>query len=385
VKAKRKICVLSCNRSEYSRIKTVLLRLRETPEVELQIIALRTPYSNNRVLLERDGFHINEEIKLNIDERKLVNIPKAIGELTTSFGQAYARLQPDIVVVLGDRYEALAAVTAATYMNLFIAHIQGGEVTGTTDEHTRHAITKLSHLHFPATALAAERVIKLGEKPEMVHNVGCPGTDLLLAAPVLSFSELRHQVYQATNQRREILECFRPDYILLLQFPVVTEVHQTADSIQKTLEALQSFDKLKVVLTPNPDAGSDEIEQALRRYAADNCGSVLLLKHLPAELFFNLMRHAAVMVGNSSAAIRETGYLGLPVVNIGSRQAGRERSANIVDAPEQLEAIKQITSQQLSHGPYPIEQVYGDGHAAEKIVASLLAVDYSQIQKRLAY
>ena len=382
---KRKICVLSLNRSEYSRIRSVIRAIQERDDLELSMVVLNSKFANNKILLEKDGFPIHHVVNITIDERSPYKTAKAIGEVTDKFAAVFYTEKPDILLVLGDRYEALGAVIAASFQNMYIAHIQGGEVTGTLDEHTRHAITKLAHFHFPSTAASAERVIKLGEYKEHVMHVGCPGTDSLLEAPELTFEELRYELYKLAGNRREILERLTPGYLLALQFPVATEVDDAGRQITETLNALKQFpDRTKVFLTPTPDAGGDVVEAALRAYAETD-PKAIVLKHVPSHLFVNLMRHSAVMLGNSSAGIRETGYFGLPTLNIGSRQTGRERSSNIVDVPHEEGAIAAALGEQLSQGRYPIEQMYGTGGTGKLIAEALATIDISKIQKRLAY
>lgn len=380
---KRKICIACLNRAEYSRLKTVLVGLSARPEIESQTVILKTRYSNNRILFEEDGFPITEEVELPLGERDLLNAARAVGQLTHRLAEVFSRLRPDILIILGDRYEALAAAVAASYLNLFIAHIQGGEITGTIDDHTRHAITKLSHCHFPATPQAAERIIRLGEKPESVHCVGCPGSDLLLGAPMLAFEDLRYKIYRLSHQS-EVIEKFTPGFLLFFQFPVTTEFNLVGQQMAATLSAAGHFPQSKIILSSNPDAGGDAVMEAVTNFSRGR-NDVLLFKHLPSELFINLMRQAAVMVGNSSAGIRETGYFGLPTVNVGSRQNGRERTRNIIDAPNDELALVEAIKTQLDRGRYPVEQLYGAGRAGEKIVERLLLVDYRQIQKKMNY
>lgn len=381
---KRKICVLSLNRSEYSRIRSVIRALLEREDIELSMVVLNSKYANNKVLLEKDGFPIHRIVNISIDERSPYKTAKAIGEVVDKFAAVFNEEKPDMLLVLGDRYEALGAVTAASFQNIYIAHIQGGEVSGTLDEHTRHAITKLSHLHFPSTELSKERVIKMGELAENVYNVGCPGTDSLLASPEMSFEELRYEMYRHAGNRRDILEKLLPGFLLVLQFPVATEVEHAEFQIQETLKALARSDRTKVILTPTPDAGGDIVERELRAYA-ERDPKAMVLKHVPAELFANILRHASMMIGNSSAGIRETGYFGLPTLNIGSRQTGRERSSNVFDVPHDADIIAEMIAFHLAHGPYALEAVYGDGTAGKKIAEIVAVADITKIQKRLTY
>ncbi|KKQ40783.1 MAG: UDP-N-acetylglucosamine 2-epimerase [Microgenomates group bacterium GW2011_GWC1_37_8] len=381
---KRKICVLVLNRSEYSRLKPLIKVLISDDRIELSIVTLKSRYANNEILFKNDNLPLTHVINLDIKARELSEMPKAIGRLLEKFGDLFHRNKPDAVVIHGDRYEAIAAALAATFNNIYIAHLQGGEVTGTADEHIRHAITKLAHLHLTSTIEARNRIIKLGEPEESVINTGCPGVDLLLNTPAFSFLELRYELYKSANNRIEILEKFRDDYMLVMQSSVTTEDDKAEDQIIATLKALDNFKETKVIMLPNPDAGGDKIEREIKKFVSKR-NDFIIFKHFPPELFVNLMRNTRVMVGNSSAGIRETGYFGVPTVNIGTRQIGRERSENIIDVGNDEKEITAAIRKQLEHGPYKPERIYGEGNAAAKIAEILSSVDFSKIQKQITY
>lgn len=380
---KRKVCILSLNRAEYSRLYTVIRELQKKENIELQTVVLQTRYSNSRSLFERDGLPITKEFHVDMKERTPTEVSKLIGKALVEFTNIFTELKPDILIVLGDRYESLAAVAAATYLNIFMVHIQGGEVSGTIDEHTRHAITKFCHFHLPATEQSKTRIIKMGELSDNVVCVGCPGTDLLLETPKISFEDLRYQLYKLSGQR-DFLEKLIPGYILVVQFPMTTELNDVKSHIDETLSALKDIKRPIVILKPNPDAGGDIVSECIENFKREN-KNVLVAKHFPPHLFVNLMRQASVMVGNSSAGIRETGYFGLPTINIGNRQVGRERTANIIDVPNDAKLIREEIERQIEHGRYETESVYGDGTACLKIAEIISSLDYSQIQKRITY
>lgn len=380
---KRKVCVLSLNRAEYSRLYTVIRELQKKENVELQTVVLQTRYSNSKSLFERDGFPVTKEFHVDMKGRTPKEVSKLIGKALIEFTDIFSELNPDILIVLGDRYESLAAVAAATYLNIYMVHIQGGEVSGTIDEHTRHAITKFCHYHLPATEQSKIRIIKMGELSDNVVCVGCPGTDLLLETPKISFEELRYQLYKLSGQR-DFLEKLIPGYVLVIQFPMTTELADAKAHIEETLNALKDLGRPIIILKPNPDAGGDIVSDCIEKFKEEN-DNVLVAKHFPPHLFVNLMRQASVMVGNSSAGIRETGYFGLPTINIGNRQIGRERTRNIIDVPNDAKLIRQEIEKQIEHGPYETESVYGDGTACKQIAEIVSTLDYSQIQKRISY
>ena len=380
---KRKVIVAIINRSDYSRTRSVIKVLLKRNDIETIITVLDSKYTNTSSVLKNDDLPVHHRVFISINERTRLKVALAISEVTKAFAEIFDKEKPDILVVLGDRYEVLGIVIAAVFQNIFVAHIQGGEVTGTHDENTRHAITKLSHLHFPATKLAGERIVKMGEDPNSVIVVGCPGTDMILEAPRLTFEELRYEIYKLTK-RREILERLTPDFFLVMQFSVPTEIDEAKHQVVETLDALSSFSQSKLILTPIPDAGGDLVEETIREYEKRD-SRVVVVKHLSPDLFANAMRLSKMMIGNSSAGIRETGYFGTPTINVGSRQNGREQSLNIKSAPHNKEAIISAIKKQLEHPEYKVEMVYGDGGAGKRIVEILASVDYSKIQKKLTY
>jgi len=190
----KKVLLVSLNRSEYSRLRSVVRALLQEKEIDLRVVGLSSKYANNEILFQQDKFPFHYSVKIDIDERSPFKTACAISQIVKECARIFHNEKPDVVLVLGDRYEAFGAVTAAAYQGLFIAHIQGGEVSGTLDEHTRHAITKLAHVHFPSTPKAAERIVRLGERPDMIHMVGCPGTDALLETSVKDFETMRYEM-----------------------------------------------------------------------------------------------------------------------------------------------------------------------------------------------
>ncbi|MGE4505771.1 MAG: UDP-N-acetylglucosamine 2-epimerase [Desulfovibrionaceae bacterium] len=383
--SRKKVLVYTANRSEYSRLLTVMEAVREHPDLELQLVVggshLLDRYGQTLRDIERDGFTIAEKVATVLEGTSPETMAKSAGlsiiELTTCF----KRLAPDVLLVIGDRYDMFPAVLTASYLNIPIAHIQGGEKTGTIDESIRHAATKFSHLHFPATEQGREFIIRMGEDPERVFMTGCPSIDVLLRVPVLDRETLFTMPPLPATIRSDAPVADQP-YILCIQHPVTTEYGDSYQQMYATLEALHRLKTQVLLVYPNLDAGSDDMIAAIRHFELRNKDSAWLhcYKHIPMDVFVNLMRHASCMVGNSSAGIRESCYFGLPTVNVGTRQNNRTRGENVVNVGHEAEAIERAVRTQIEHGPYTVEHVYGSGSAGTKIADLLSRVDV-KVQK----
>jgi UDP-hydrolysing UDP-N-acetyl-D-glucosamine 2-epimerase len=299
-------------------------------------------------------------------------------ELATIF----ENLRPDVVVSVADRYETLATAVAAAYMNIPLAHVQGGEVTGSIDEKVRHAVTKLADLHFVASQQAAENVIRMGEEPGAVFLTGCPSVDLaasILSSPGLDFHPFER--YGGVGPRFDLGQ----GYVVVMQHPVTTEYASARRQVEQTLQAVNGLALPAFWFWPNVDAGSDGTSKGIRVFREHNPGTQIhFFRNMQPEDFLRLIHNCRCLAGNSSVGIREASFLGVPVVNIGSRQAGRERGPNVLDVGHNPEAIRAAVEQQMAHGPYPSQTLYGDGRAGERI-ADLLARSDLKIEKRLTY
>lgn len=385
---KRKICVITNSRADYSRMKTLLDYLKKKEDVEILLFVvgshLLSHYGYSVEEIKKDGFKIDYELYTEIDGRIPVTMAKSTGVTITELAGAFHNFKPDIVVIHGDRYEALASTIAASLMNIPVAHIQGGEVTGTIDEHIRHSITKLAHFHFPSSLVARDRIIRLGENPENVFNVGCPASDLLLSERVMSFEEVKSNVSKFVKNK-EWIDKFDKNFILVIQHPVTTEFNQTEKGSKEIFNALKYFSNSFVIMWPNIDAGSGKIVKSIKEFARKENGRVGFFDNFPLPIFINLMRYAKVIVGNSSVGVREACYFGTPVVNIGTRQQGRERSKNVMDVNCDEHEIKSAIEKQLKHGLYPPEYLYGKGDSGKKIADILVNIDINNIQKRINF
>lgn len=382
----RKVCVVVTARPSYSRIKSALRAIQQHPDLELQLVvaasALLDRYGNAVRVIEQDGFHIHQRVYMILEGENLVTSAKSTGVGITELATAFDNLKPDVVVTIADRYETLATAVAAAYMNIPLAHVQGGEVTGSIDEKVRHAVTKLADAHFVSTPRAAERVIRMGERPERVYVTGCPSIDLAcetLRDPQLDFDPF--DKYGGVGLRSDL----SAGYIIVMQHPVTTEYEHARRTVTETLHAVNALGLPTFWFWPNVDAGSDGTSRGIRAFREiEKPRQMHFFKNMTPEDFLKLAVNARCIVGNSSAAIREGSFLGVPAVNIGTRQAGRERGGNVIDVGYDRREIQDAIERQLRHGKYPSETLYGDGRAGEKI-ADLLASMPLSIEKRLTF
>ncbi|MEK7575937.1 MAG: UDP-N-acetylglucosamine 2-epimerase [Patescibacteria group bacterium] len=384
----RKICVITNNRADYSRLKTLLKALKDRSDVELLLFVVGSHLLHNYGYtideIEKDGFNVTYKMHTEIDGRIPVTMAKSTGAAIMELSSAFYNFKPDMVVVHGDRFEAMAAAIAASFMNIFVAHIQGGEVTGTIDGHIRHSITKLSHLHFPSTEDAEERIIKMGERADMVFNFGCPSADLLLETPLISFDDLKKEIFKYAK-KEDWKNNFNENFFMVVQHPVTTEFSYAKEKIMPLFDALNGFNHNVLMLWPNIDAGSETMVLEIKKFEKEKNGRIGLFPHFPFDLFVNIMRHAKVVIGNSSAGIREACYFGKPVVNIGTRQEGRQRPGNVIDVDYDAEQIKSAINRHLEKGKYKPEFAYGKGNAGKNIADILATINISQIQKKITF
>lgn len=385
---RRKICVVIGSRANYSSIKSAMRAIRAHPALQLQLVigasALLDRYGAVIDLIRADGFEPDAELHMLVEGETPATMAKSTGMGLIELPSIFLRLKPDFVLTVGDRFETMATTLAAAYMNIPIAHTMGGEVSGTIDESIRHAVTKFAHVHFPASQGAAERIVKLGERPEDVHLVGCPRIDLVaeLLAQDVDINALAASLFK--DGVGPELRLDQP-FLLVSQHPVTTEYGEGERQITETLEAVQAAGLPTVMLWPNADAGAEDIARGIRKWRERGLGRNLhLFKNLPIATYVRLMRHTACLIGNSSSGIREGAYIGTPTINLGSRQTMRDRGSNVIDVPHERGAIAEAIRAHLAHGRYPMEPIYGDGRAGERI-AEILAVKTVDVQKRITY
>ncbi len=372
------------SRANYARIKSVLTAVKAHPDLELQVIAgastLLERTGNAVDVMAMDGFPPDATVQFVIEGETPATMAKSTGLGLLELPTIFELLRPDVVVTVADRFETIATAIAAAYMNIPVAHTQGGEVSGSIDESVRHAVTKLAHLHFPATDLSARRVLAMGEDPQFVFNVGCPSIDVVANTDLgLPKDALAHFGGAGTP-----IDPDKP-YVLMMQHPVTTEYGHGLEQIQATLDAVAAQDMQALVFWPNIDAGSNQVSKGLRlfREHGEDRG-FHFFRNLPPEVFVRLMAHCSCMVGNSSAALREGAYLGVPAVTVGTRQQNRETGHNVVRVPHETSDIADAIRDQIAHGPYEPDHLFGDGTAGVRI-ADVLADAQPPVQKVLHY
>jgi UDP-N-acetylglucosamine 2-epimerase (non-hydrolysing)/GDP/UDP-N,N'-diacetylbacillosamine 2-epimerase (hydrolysing) len=369
----RTIGVVTTSRADYGLYRPILRRIQEDPELDLYLFVsgmhLSPEFGMTVQAIEEDGFEVGDRIEMLLSSETPEGISKAMGLGTIGFAQAFARRRPDILLVLGDRFEMHAAVVAALPFKLPVAHIHGGELTeGAIDDAIRHSITKLSHLHFVATETYAQRVVQMGEEPWRVVVSGAPGLDNLREIELLSREELEER-YGVD---------LRDPFFLVTYHPVTLEYEQTERQIDALLGALEEIDAKLVFTYPNADMGSRLIVDLVQEFAACHQRAELFVS-LGTQGYFSMMSHAAMMIGNSSSGIIEAASFNLPVVNVGSRQNGRVRGANVIDVGCSREGISSGVAQasivDFRESISDLVNPYGDGGAADRILGRLKHVE----------
>lgn len=318
----RRILYISGTRADYGLMRQALLAIKKCPGLKLEVVVcgmhLMPEFGMTVRDVIKDRFRIHKVYVVFRGDNK-ESMASFTGEIADKFSRLFSRIKPDIVLILGDRAEALAAAVVATYLAIPIVHIHGGEVTSTVDENSRHAITKLAHLHLAATAMAAKRIVRMGEDPWRVRVVGSPGVDALAKEKFASRKTLLAKY--GLNASKPIL--------LVIQHPVTSEIKLSGRHMQATMDALKELGHQAIVIYPNADAGGRRMIEVMNKYKI--YPFIKIYKNIPRSDYLGLMKTASVMVGNSSSAIIEAPYFGLMAVNIGTRQSGRQQAGNIIN------------------------------------------------------
>jgi len=379
MKKKRKVMVVTSSRADWSRCRTVCEELEKREDTELQLVVCGAHLSDLYGITVKDIEESQIPIVARLDtlgsRREDDSASMAVQYTITSsrIEQQISKFKPDVVVAVTDRFEALATATVGALMNVHVAHIQGGEISGTIDESIRHATTKLSHLHFPATIEAENRIVRMGEDPAFVFNVGCPASDLIV----------REQSIGVLDER--FIEPGDEPYVLVLYHPVTTEYSEMKEKAEAVFEAVSLLDGvLPIILMPNHDAGHDLVRSTILGLTYGANFQMVLGWHFTHDKFSNMLKYAECLIGNSSAGIREACYFGTPVVNIGTRQRGRyPRGEGVVDVEEEAGAIYKGIRDQIQHGKYKEGRLYGGGDAGKQIAEILATIELPPIQKQL--
>jgi UDP-hydrolysing UDP-N-acetyl-D-glucosamine 2-epimerase len=383
---KRKICAVITARPSYSRVKTALRSIQQHPNLQLQLVvagsALLDRYGNAVNFIENDGFTIDEKVFMVLEGENKTAMAKTIGLGVMELANVFYNLQPDAVLTIADRFETIATSIAASYQNIPLIHLQGGEVTGNIDEKVRHANTKLADIHFVTSKDAQERVIKMGEDSAYVFNTGCPSIDI--AKQVKKNSQLDFDPVEKYGGVGGFFS-LPQEYLVVMQHPVTTEYHAAKEDVLKTLKVINDMQIPTYWFWPNVDAGADGTSNGIRSFREKNdISHIHFFKNMEPTDFLKLLANCKCLVGNSSVGIRECAFLGVPVVNIGTRQNRRLRGANVIDVSYSETEIKEAIQEQLKNPRNEQSTIYGEGNSGEKI-AEILSKLPLRFHKTITY
>ncbi|WP_312470771.1 UDP-N-acetylglucosamine 2-epimerase [Neobacillus sp.] len=369
---KRKICFVTGTRAEYGLLYWLMKEIQEDDELELQLVVtgmhLSPEFGLTYKQIEEDGFLINEKVEMLMSSDTSIGVAKSIGLATIGFSDVFDKLKPDLLVILGDRFEMLAVAQVAIITGIPIAHIHGGELTfGAYDDAIRHSITKMATLHFTSTEEHRRRVIQLGESPSRVWNVGALGIENILKLPILSKNELYSQL-KLDESKSLLLITYHP------------ETNGDVEGIHPLLSALNEYSNMNLIFTKaNADNGGRLINEAIEKYTIQN-ENAYLFDSLGQLLYLSAVKHANAVIGNSSSGLIEVPYLQTPTLNCGHRQAGRQRPTSVFDAELNEESIRKGIEVALKFiGSY--EQIFGEGNVSQKIVNTIKKLPSFLIQK----
>lgn len=382
----KKVLVVTGTRAEYGLLYWTMKEIQNDKELQLQLVVtgnhLVKDYGYTVEQIIKDGFIIDEEIDMIINSEKKSSIVKSMGIEMIHMAQCFDRLKPDILLILGDRYETFIAATCAMMMNIPIAHMNGGESTeGAVDEQIRHAITKMAHIHFPGAEDYKQKIIQMGEEPWRVHNVGQAGIENIK----------RLKLFEKFELEKELNISFDKPIFLITYHPVTLDIENIENQINDLLCALKEFSGKYIFTYPNADFGSKIIIDKINSFVKHN-NNAYIYHSLGQKRYLSLLKYADVMIGNSSSGIIEAPIFKIPVVNIGDRQKGRLRSNNIIDVGYSKKEIvkginKALYDEAFKEGLQCIENVYGSGNVSRSIVdiVKSISIDKKLLSKKLAY
>tara|TARA_A100001035_G_C27766108_1_gene493751 strand:- start:373 stop:1533 length:1161 start_codon:yes stop_codon:yes gene_type:complete len=385
----KKILFFIGSRANYSSIKSVMQEVKKKKLLKLQIIlgasGLINKYGELEKSLKKDGFKIDKKIYFLIEGENPVTMAKSTGLGLIGIADALDELKPDLVFTVGDRFETMATTLATSYMNIPLAHTMGGEVSGTIDESIRHAITKFSHIHFPASKEAEKRIYMLGEEKKNIFNFGCPRMDLVKRELKKNRIDKLNKTlfFEGVGNKIDL----KKKYLIVSQHPVTTEYESSETQILNTLKAVNMTNMQVIVIWPNADAGSQEIAKGIRKWREKiDTKKMHFFKMLLIDDYIQLLKNTSCLIGNSSSGIRECAFIGTPVVNIGTRQNGRERAKNVIDTNHKVKNIYNAIQKQLTKGKkYKSSGMYGKGDTAKKIVDKIIELKKINVQKKIRY
>jgi UDP-N-acetylglucosamine 2-epimerase (non-hydrolysing)/GDP/UDP-N,N'-diacetylbacillosamine 2-epimerase (hydrolysing) len=383
---KRKICVITTSRADYGLLYWLMKEIQSDCELVLQVIAagmhLEPGFGLTYKAISEDGFKITEKIRLSMKDDTEIGISKSIGIGFKKFAMTYEKLRPDVIVLLGDRYELLSAAVPALVSKIPLAHIHGGETTqGAIDEAVRHCITKMSIVHFVSTEIYRKRIVQMGEDPKFVFNYGAPGLDNLHRLRLLNKKKLQEELDFDLHGETAIITCH----------PATLEKYSPGDQIDNLLKALKAYDFKAVFTMANADVGGRTINREIEKFCRAEPGKYKFFRNLGQVAYLSCLKNFDIMVGNSSSGIIEAPSFKLPVVNIGDRQKGRVRAKNVIDVGYSKSSIEKGVKKALSRAfrntiryvknPY---DRYSDGKTGYRIKQKLkkLKLDGDLVKKK---
>ena len=379
----RKICVVITARPSYSRVRNVLLQLNNNPNIDLNIIlccsAVIEKFGDVSEQIMKDKLNIYEKLYTLSQGNEIISVPKTTGITLIELSNTLSKLNPDAVVTIADRYETIATSIAASYQNIPLIHLQGGEITGNIDEKVRHANTKLSDLHLVSNESAKEVLLRMGESEKSIFVTGCPSIDLAKKVSFQSIDSFKpFQKYGGVGNKIDI----NKDFIVVLQHPHTLEYKMAGKHVDQTLKALLEINLPVIWFWPNVDIGSDSISKRLRSFREKNPHNKFhFFKNFESEDFLKLLIKSSCIVGNSSVAIRECSFLGVPAVNIGDRQKNRIKGANVISVKNSKAEIIKAIKKQLIINRYPSENIYGNGDSS-RIISEIISSFKFNINKQ---
>tara|TARA_A100001015_G_scaffold269533_1_gene321292 strand:- start:3769 stop:4947 length:1179 start_codon:yes stop_codon:yes gene_type:complete len=367
-KKKKKICIILVDRANFGRLYPVMNELKKSKKIDQKILVsgsmLLNRFGNTIDIVKKKKFKIDSKVYIELEGSNNLTMTKSIGYGIVEFTNELKRIDPDITLIIGDRYEALAATIASTYLNIPVAHIQGGETSGSLDEITRHTITKLSYIHFASTKKARKNIISMGEDPSKVYFTGCPSGDYLLEK-----KNNKNQYINLDKLGVGYKVDIKKDFLLVIYHPDTLKINEEKNNIKNLISAINESKIPTIWLWPNIDAGSDTISKELRKFREKNLDNkIKFIKNLEIEDFQKLLNLTKCAIGNSSSFVRDTSFIGTPVILVGDRQKNRERSNNVKEIKIDKKLILQDLSKIMQNKKkFNSSKLYGDGKSALKI------------------
>ena len=379
---KKKVLIVTERRADYSKFRPILKAMKQSSKLEYYLIVtgshLLSEYGHTIDEIKRDGFKITLKFHMYTKNKQDTGaeMTRALGKAITHLSNIIEKLRPDIILSGFDIGANFAAAIAGAHMNIVVAHIEGGEVTGTIDESIRHATTKFSHIHFTSNSDATKRLIKMGENPKYIFTVGNPSLDSIKQIESISSKKLEEEFG---------LDFSKP-FIIVMQHTVTSEINEIDKYVMKTIEAVKEADVQALIIRGNADAGSKKISKVIRN------SKIKQYLTISFDKYINLLKHSSALVGNSSSGIMEAPFLRIPSINVGTRQSGRLRQISIIDVGYDKDQIKKAINKAITDKNFHAKikkqkSLYGDGHASKRIVKILETIDLRKIpiQKKMTY